>query len=91
MPSPVARMQYYDKNEKKAYEIASLFDSQHHEWKTDVSTVKSGDAEHRFPKMTFMEAGAREFRKEGYISVTWPKTQQPDRQQPAADSNDIPF
>ena len=92
MPSPVARVQYYDKVEKKAYDVAAVFDNQHHEWKQDLAPERAADLEHRFPKMLLSDAAKRCERKDGYLSIVWPKTQtpKPDRDL-AGDDNDLPF
>lgn len=73
---PIARLSYYDKNEKRSYDVAALFRNDRHDWKTDVAPEKRADYEAQYPKMLLSEAAARAERGEGYLSIAKPKAKQ---------------
>ncbi len=90
---PVARMQYYDKAEKKAYDIAAVYDNDNPEmaWKQNISPERAADMEARFPKMLLSEAAARCERKEGWLSIVHPKQDQQQRPKQTNIEDSIPF
>lgn len=86
MSNVSARIQYWDKTEKKGYECAVVWEPEPERlWKQNVSAVKATDLEHKYPKMKLSEASARAERGEGYLSLVWPSSGQP---KPAASTQD---
>jgi antibiotic biosynthesis monooxygenase (ABM) superfamily enzyme len=94
--SVAARIQYYDKATKKGYDVAAVFDNDREDmaWKQNISPERAADMEAKYPKMLLSEAAARCERKEGWLSLCWPKASQQPKQPSrdhAGDDSDVPF
>jgi len=75
---PTHRVSYYDKTEKRSYDVAAVFPDDRHDWKQNVSPEKRADLTGQFPKMLLSDAALRCERGEGYISITRPKQRPAD-------------
>lgn len=92
--SPVGRMQIYVKDEKRAYDVASLWPNDRFDFKVDVSPVFVTDRDCKFPKMAFREALDVIAAKGGFLSIVMNKKK--DEPKPSGGGEgpsdpDIPF
>lgn len=70
---PIRTLHYYDKAEKREYEIGAIFKSDRFDWKADVAPSDGQTRNEKYPRMKASEAFARAERKEGYVSEKTPK------------------
>lgn len=69
MAQPKSRIQYYDKEEKQAYDCGAVFQNDRHDWKDDLVPEKSASSEGKFKRMLLSEAAKRCEQKLGYLSI----------------------
>lgn len=98
---PIGRLRFYDKNEKRDYDVAAVFESKNEKvrsWKRDIAPEKRPDASKQYPSMLLSEAAARAERGEGYLSYCVAKKRDGGQPKSGGDyppgdfgDDDIPF
>lgn len=88
---PVSRIEFYDKNEKRRYRVATVWPGRT-EFSDDVVFERETNATKQYPTMTIADAQARSDAKEGFIQISKAKAQ---KQEPKladpTDDTEIPF
>lgn len=88
---PIARVEFYDKVEKKRYRVATVWPGRT-EFSDDVVFERETNANKQYPTMTIADAQMRSDAKGGFIQISKAKAQkhEPKMADPV-DDTDIPF